>query len=72
MSKYDFLWQKTKDIFDDRNLTVLTLSFSEIEKLGDVKIDHSILTHKKDLLSYGAEIQKISLNNKEITFKLKN
>lgn len=69
MSKYDFLWQKIKDIFDDRNLTVLTLSFPEIEKLGDVKIDHSLLTFKKDLLSYGAEIQKISLKNKEITFK---
>lgn len=69
MSNYDILWQKIKEIFDSQNLSVLTLTFAEIEKLGNVKIDHSLLNCKKDLLLLGVEIQKISLKNKEITFK---
>ena len=69
MSKYYILWQKIKEIFDNQNLNVLTLTFAETEKLGNVKIDHSLLTHKKDLLLFGVEIQKISLKNKVIIFK---
>lgn len=69
MSKYDILWQKIKEIFDSQNLNVLTLTFAEVEKLGNVKIDHSLLSCKKDLLLFGVEIKKISLKNKEITFK---
>ncbi len=69
MSKYDILWQKIKEIFDSQKVSVLTLTFAEIEILGNVKIDHSLLSCKKDLVLFGVEIQKISLKNKEITFK---
>lgn len=65
MSKYQPLWEyiKTKD--EDE----LTLSFKEIEDISGASLDHSFLTYKKELLSYGFETEKISMQKQIVSFK---
>lgn len=68
MSKYDLLWQYLRDGGKDS----VKLTFDEIENVAGVPIDHSFLKYKKELVSYGYEVEKISLKNKTVTFnKLK-
>ncbi|MCQ2087923.1 MAG: hypothetical protein MJZ37_07705 [Bacilli bacterium] len=65
MSKYSSLWiwiSETKS--QDFKLT-----YEELEKVLNFKIDHSFLTFKKELEDYGFKVEKISLKNKEIYFK---
>lgn len=65
MSKYFPLWiwiSETKS--QDFKLT-----YEELEKVLNFKIDHSFLTFKKELEDYGFKVEKISLKNKEIYFK---
>ncbi len=62
MSKYDALWfyvQKT----GETNLT-----FEKIEQIIGFPIDHSFLQYKKELLSYGFEVKKISMKDKTVFF----
>lgn len=65
MSKYNELWIYIKNL----NKENLTLSFDEIEKFGNVAIDHSFLTYKKELNNYGFAVQKISMKNKTVVFE---
>lgn len=68
MSKYDLLWQYLRD----GGKVSVKLTFDEIENVARVPIDHSFLKYKKELVSYGYEVEKISLKNKTVTFnKLK-
>lgn len=68
MSKYDLLWQYLRD----GGKVSVKLTFDEIENVAGVPIDHSFLKYKKELVSYGYEVEKISLKNKTVTFyKLK-
>ncbi len=68
MSKYDLLWQYLRD----GGKVSVKLTFDEIENAAGVPIDHSFLKYKKELVSYGYEVEKISLKNKTVTFnKLK-
>lgn len=65
MSKYNQLWNYIKT----QDKESLTLSFDEIEKFGNVAIDHSFLTYKKELNDYGFAVQKISMKNKTVTIQ---
>ena len=68
MSKYDLLWQYLRD----GGKVSVKLTFDEIENVAGVPIDHSFLKYKKELVSYGYEVEKISLKNKTVTInKLK-
>ena len=65
MSKYDPLWNWIK-----KNGTAsFTLTFSEIEEKSGVPIDHSFLTHKKELAEFGFKVGKISLKEETIAFE---
>ena len=65
MSKYDLLWEYIKE--DGRDSFML--SFSEIEQLAGLPIDHSFLNYKKELLEYGYKVGKISLKNQTVVFE---
>lgn len=61
MSKYEPLWNYIKE-----------LTYKEIENILGFPIEHSILTYKKELISYGYEVTKISMIDKTVLFnKLK-
>ena len=67
MSKYDPLWEYIKT----RNEQNFKLTFSEIEKIAGVPIDHSFLKYKKELLEYGYEVWKISMKEQTVIFKVR-
>lgn len=62
MSKYEPLWEYIKDNKKDR----YELSYEDIRNILGFEIDHSFLTYKKELLSYGYEVKKISIKDKKI------
>lgn len=70
MSKYDKLWNWIKENSDGK--TSFKLSFSEIEQIAGVPVDHSFLTYKKELLEYGWSVKKISMKDKTVCFVSRN
>lgn len=64
MSKYEKLWA----YFLKRKEDKIILSFDEIEKISEIKIDHSFLNYKKELEQYGYRVNRISLKNKTVEF----
>lgn len=68
MSKYEPLWNYLKN----NNKDSYKLRYEEIENILGSPIDHSFLTYKKELISYGYEVTKISMKDKTVLFnKLK-
>lgn len=65
MSKYQPLW----DYIKNTNKNNLTISFEEIQNIVGFSLDHSFLTYKKELLSYGFEVEKISMKQQTVSFK---
>ena len=65
MSKYDGLWQWIEENGTDR----FKLSFSEIEKIAGLPMDHSFLTYKKELSDYGYKVKKISMKEQTVIFE---
>ena len=65
MSKYDALWKW----IEENGLDCFKLSFSEIEKIAGLPIDHSFLTYKKELSGYGYKVRKISLKEQTVIFE---
>lgn len=65
MSKYSKLW----DHIGNQSGNSLTLTFDEIGTIAGVPLDHSFLNYKKELLSYGWEVGKISLKQKTVCFQ---
>lgn len=63
-NKYTPLWK----YLQKNNQDTCELSFSEIQKVLDFKIDHSFLTYKKEAKLYGYEVDKISLKNEKVIF----
>ncbi len=64
MSKYNLLWE-----FVQRNGSqLIKLTFDEIHEIAGIKIDHSFLNYKKELIQYGYEVGKISLKEKSVIF----
>ena len=45
------------------------LTFTEIENIAGVPIDHSFLTFKKELLQYGFKVVKISMKEQTVDFE---
>ena len=64
MSKYEPLWNYIKN----NNKDSYKLTYDEIENILGFPIDHSFLTYKKELISYGYEVKKISMKEKTILF----
>ncbi len=64
MSKYEPLWNYIKN----NNKDSYKLTYDEIENILGFPIDHSFLTYKKELISYGYEVTKISMKEKTILF----
>ena len=65
MSKYEPLWKWIKENGKDS----FKLTFSEIENIAKIPIDHSFLKYKKELLDYGFCVEKISLKEQTVLFK---
>ena len=65
MSKYDALWVWIKEKGTDS----FRLTFAEIQQIAGLPIDHSFLKYKKDLLSYGYQVVKISMKEQTVAFE---
>ncbi len=65
MSKYEPLW----DFISKRNEDDLTLTFADIENIVGIPLNHSFLTAKKELTTYGFAVGKISMKAQTVTFK---
>ncbi|MCQ2504546.1 MAG: hypothetical protein MJ103_04880 [Saccharofermentans sp.] len=64
MSKFDALWKYVSETGTD----YLKLSYAEIENIAGVPIDHSFLSYKKELTSYGYKVGKISMKAQTVEF----
>lgn len=64
MSKYDALWT----YIQKSGRPQLTLTYDEIGQIAGVPLDHSFLRYKKELLSYGYEVSKISMKAQTVLF----
>lgn len=67
MSKYDKLWEYIRKSTEPS----IILSFSEIEAIAGVPLDHSFLNYKKELLQYNWQVGKISLKKEIVIFQKK-
>ena len=54
MSKYDALWAWIKE----NGAYSFKLTFAEIEQIAGFPIDHSFLTHKKELMAMGIRLER--------------
>lgn len=64
MSKYNALWE----YIGKSDGETLKLSFTEIEKIAGIPIDHSFLKYKKELAEYGWKVGKISMKEQTVIF----
>lgn len=64
MSKYESLWS-----YVGEQEVNFILSFEEIEEILGFPIDHSFLSFKKELIACGWQVEKISMKNKNVSFK---
>ena len=46
----------------------MKLTFEEIQDIAGIPIDHSFLTHKKELTGHGYEVGKISMKKQTVLF----
>ena len=65
MSKYDPLWKWISENGTDS----FKLTYSEIEEIAGLPIDHSFLNLKKELLGYGYRVGKISMKEETVAFE---
>lgn len=65
MSKYKVLWEYIKENDKDE----YKLSYESLENILGLKLDHSFLTYKKELLDYGYKVGKISMKERYIIIK---
>lgn len=65
MSKYDPLWEWIEQNGESK----IKLSFEEIESITGFELDHSFLSFKKELESYGYKAGKISMKRKTVEFE---
>ena len=64
MSKFNILWEYVQNT----QMPSLTLTFEEINSILGFPIDHSFLNNKKELITYGYEVTKISTKHKMVVF----
>lgn len=67
MSKYKKLWE----YIYQNNRDEYVLKFSDVEEICGIRLDHSFLSYKKELLDYGYEVNNISLKEQKIIIKKK-
>ncbi len=67
MSKFDPLWKYIQKNGKEN----FKLTFTEIEKIAGIPIDHSFLRYKKELDEYGFQVEKISMKEQTVTFHKK-
>lgn len=65
MNKYDKLWDYVAEQLGES----LDLSFEEIGDIAGVPLDHSFLNYKKELLSRGWQVGKISMKKQTVHFE---
>ena len=65
MSKYDSLWKW----INENKTNDFKLTYTEIENIAGVPIDHSFVTFKKELLQYGFKVGKISMKEQTVDFE---
>ena len=65
MSKYEPLWRWIEANGTER----FRLSFTEIGQITGFPVDHSLLTHKKELAAYGYVVGKISMKAQTVAFE---
>lgn len=65
MSKYEPLWNWIKENGTDS----FKLTYTEIENIAGLPIDHSFLKFKKELLEYGFKVGKISMKEQTVAFE---
>ena len=65
MSKYQPLWEHIQAA----NAEKLRLSYGEMQSILGFPIDHSFLTYKKELPSYGWSVKKISMKEETVHFE---
>ena len=65
MNKFDSLWKWIRD----RGTDSFKLTYSEIEEVAGVPIDHSFLNYKKELTEYGYKVGKISMKEQTVFFE---
>lgn len=65
MSKYTPLW----DWIGEHGTAHFQLTFSEIENIAGLPIDHSFLSYKKELIAYGYQVRKISMKEQRVFFE---
>lgn len=65
MSKYTPLW----DWIREHGTAHFQLTFSEIENIAGLPIDHSFLSYKKELIAYGYQVRKISMKEQRVFFE---
>jgi hypothetical protein len=64
MNKYAALWQYVQK--DGR--ASFKLTFSEIQAIAGIPIDHSFLNFKKELTEFGYQVGKISMKEQTVIF----
>ncbi len=64
MSKYDPLWEY---VWKSES-GCIKLTFEEIRNIAGIPIDHSFLKYKKELMSCGWQVGRISMKEQTITF----
>ena len=64
MSKFNILWEYVQNT----QMPSLTLTFEQIQCILGFPIDHSFLNNKKELITYGYEVTKISMKQKMVVF----
>ena len=64
MSKFNILWEYVQNT----QMSSLTLTFEQIQHILGFPIDHSFLNYKKELITYGYEVTKISMKHKMVIF----
>ena len=64
MSKFNILWEYVQNT----QMPSLTLTFEEINSILGFPIDHSFLNNKKELITYGYEVTKISMKHNMVVF----
>jgi len=64
MSKYDALWSYVRE----NGSPSLKLTFTQIQEIAGIPIDHSFLKYKKELADYGYQVGKISMKEQTVMF----
>ncbi len=65
MSKFDTLWEYVQNAEGES----LSLTFEEIQNIAGIPIDHSFLKYKKELVTYGWQVGKISMKEQTVHFQ---